>query len=25
LLKQFLLTLTDFDFINNPDFQDPHW
>jgi cytochrome c peroxidase len=24
LLKQFLLTLTDFDFINNPDFQDPH-
>jgi hypothetical protein len=24
-LKQFLLTLTDFDFINNPDFQDPHW
>jgi cytochrome c peroxidase len=23
LLKKFLLTLTDFDFINNPDFQDP--
>jgi hypothetical protein len=24
-LKKFLLTLTDFDFINNPDFQDPDW
>jgi uncharacterized protein with GYD domain len=24
-LKQFLLTLTDYDFVNNPDFQDPHW
>lgn len=24
LLKQFLLTLTDYDFINNPDFQDPN-
>jgi len=23
LLKKFLLTLTDYDFINNPDFQDP--
>ena len=24
LLKQFLLTLTDLDFINNPDFKDPN-
>jgi cytochrome c peroxidase len=24
LLKAFLLTLTDYDFINNPDFQDPN-
>jgi cytochrome c peroxidase len=24
LLKTFLLTLTDYDFINNPDFQDPN-
>lgn len=24
LLKKFLMTLTDYDFINNPDFQDPH-
>jgi cytochrome c peroxidase len=23
LLKKFLMTLTDYDFINNPDFQDP--
>jgi cytochrome c peroxidase len=24
LLKQFLMTLTDYDFINNPKFQDPN-
>ncbi len=24
LLKKFLLTLTDYDFINNPDFKDPN-
>lgn len=24
LLKQFLMTLTDYNFINNPDFQDPN-
>lgn len=24
LLKRFLLTLTDYNFINNPDFQDPN-
>jgi cytochrome c peroxidase len=24
LLKKFLLTLTDYEFINNPDFQKPN-
>jgi cytochrome c peroxidase len=24
LLKKFLLTLTDYNFINNPKFKDPH-
>jgi cytochrome c peroxidase len=24
LLKTFLLTLTDFNFVNNPSFQDPN-
>jgi hypothetical protein len=23
LLKKFLMTLTDYSFINNPEFQDP--
>jgi hypothetical protein len=24
LLKKFLMTLTDFDFVNNPKFKDPN-
>jgi len=24
LLKTFLMTLTDLEFVNNPKFQDPH-